>query len=114
MRKFNPKLYQYRPKNSAEKENYFPVSDFQDHLYQSKRFYDAGKEFKLYKSRLPQINKDCHHRSTACLLSCVNWVLDVEECPISDSSAHEYEQGNMMDPYRTRKIMTLVSMNYDP
>lgn len=45
MKKFNSKFYQYRPKNSAEKENYYPY--MREFYYQPKK--TAGGRYVTYK-----------------------------------------------------------------
>lgn len=55
-----------------------------------------------------------HNRTPACLLQCVNWVLDVEECQINDDMhAHQGKHGgqnfSLMDPATTRTVAIIVS-----
>ena len=51
-----------------------------------------------------------HERTPACILQCVNWVLDIEECAISEHVTKGREpQNNLMDPKTTRNIAVIVS-----
>ena len=82
--------------------------------------FDPIKEYNLYKSKLPLIVDPIHHdRTPACLLQCVNWVLDIEECDIVEDFNENRERiglgtsipNGLMDPKTTRKILTVVSKN---
>ena len=76
----------------------------------------SKKEFDLYKSKLPQLMDPVQHeRTPACLLQCVNWVLDVEECSINDDlQSNQGKNGgqnfSLMDPATTRLIASIVSI----
>ena len=75
--------------------------------------FNAQKEYDLYRSKLPESShsevhhhREQHPRSPACLLECVKWVLDVEECPIGDVQDFEV-QSSMMDPKTTKNLVTI-------
>jgi hypothetical protein len=72
--------------------------------------FDPAKEYETYKARQPKHHCGSHERTPACVLQCVNWVLDIEECTISDQiSRHREPQNNLMDPNTTKNIAIIVS-----
>lgn len=85
-------------------------------IYDMNLKYNAKMESEFHKSLAPmrysgEFASSDHPKSLACLLTCTKWVLDVEECEISDEPYHQVPgqrlASQMMDPLTTKKLITL-------